>query len=193
MKCKKFIINEQVIFDVNSCELKLIALPNEVIILNSPTARCLQLLLECSGKVVSKDDFLQQVWNARGIVVSQNTFYQNISLLRKSLKKAGLHDDIIVTVRRKGFIVSSDALIEPVEEYATKYEIDSSLPERVSHCSEKITIPEKEINEDVTLSTINVEQSGKTKVAKNKLSTSVTVLLAIFIVIEIVSLLIRYL
>jgi DNA-binding winged helix-turn-helix (wHTH) protein len=34
----------------------------------------------------------------------QNTFYQNISLLRKSLLKAGLSQDIIVTVRQRGFI-----------------------------------------------------------------------------------------
>ncbi|ACI11902.1 hypothetical protein KPK_5127 [Klebsiella variicola] len=31
--------------------------------------------------------------------MSQNTFYQNISLLRKSLLKAGLSADIIITVR----------------------------------------------------------------------------------------------
>nr|VXZ89588.1 Uncharacterised protein [Klebsiella pneumoniae] len=36
-----------------------------------------------------------------GVVVSQNTFYQNISLLRKSLVKAGLSEDIIITVRQK--------------------------------------------------------------------------------------------
>jgi DNA-binding winged helix-turn-helix (wHTH) protein len=30
------------------------------------------------------------LWETRGVVVSQNTFYQNISLLRKSLLKAGL-------------------------------------------------------------------------------------------------------
>ncbi|MFK5298449.1 hypothetical protein ACI3TF_29155, partial [Klebsiella pneumoniae] len=32
----------------------------------------------------SWDEFLAAVWETRGVVVSQNTFYQNISLLRKS-------------------------------------------------------------------------------------------------------------
>jgi DNA-binding winged helix-turn-helix (wHTH) protein len=49
------------------------------------------------------------VWKTRGIVVSQNTFYQNISLLRKSLVKAGLSQDIIVTVRQRGFVLAADS------------------------------------------------------------------------------------
>jgi DNA-binding winged helix-turn-helix (wHTH) protein len=62
---------------------------HEAISLNAPTARCLQLLLQNCGKVF-RDEFLAAVWETRGVVVSQNTFYQNISLLRKSLLKAGL-------------------------------------------------------------------------------------------------------
>lgn len=117
MKYNKFIINSEVIFDMNSCEVKSVTIESsENIILNVPTARCLQLLLECQGRVVSREDFLLQVWNARGIVVSQNTFYQNISLLRKSLKKAGLSVEIIITVRRKGFTISTDTKIERLEE-----------------------------------------------------------------------------
>ena len=83
----------------------------ERIILNTPTARCLELLIERQGLVVSRDDFLEEVWGTKGIVVSHNTFYQNISLLRKSLKKTGLSDNIVVTVRRKGFTLSSDVVI----------------------------------------------------------------------------------
>ena len=117
MKYNKFIINSEIIFDMNSCEVKSVTIESsENIILNVPTARCLQLLLECQGRVVSREDFLLQVWNARGIVVSQNTFYQNISLLRKSLKKAGLSVEIIITVRRKGFTISTDTKIERFEE-----------------------------------------------------------------------------
>lgn len=101
-----FLINKEIIFDVNSCELRTLKSDGTKVTLNAPTARCLQLLIENGGKVVSRDDFLERVWMARGIVVSQNTFYQNISLLRKSLKKAGLTDEIIVTVRRNGFILA---------------------------------------------------------------------------------------
>lgn len=112
---KNVIINDAVIFKVNDSELIPLTQDGEAILLNSPTARCLQLLLERQGCVVSRDDFLEQVWGAKGIVVSQNTFYQNISLLRKSLKKAGLHEDIVVTVRRKGFTLSSNVVIKITE------------------------------------------------------------------------------
>lgn len=109
------IINDAVIFKVNDGELIPLTQDGEATLLNSPTARCLQLLVERQGYVVSRDDFLEQVWGAKGIVVSQNTFYQNISLLRKSLKKAGLQEDIVITVRRKGFSLSSDVVIKIIE------------------------------------------------------------------------------
>lgn len=51
-----------------------------------------------------------------GVVVSQNTFYQNISLLRKSLVKAGLSEDIIITVRQKGFSVAPNTLVIPLSD-----------------------------------------------------------------------------
>ncbi|MCU6678486.1 winged helix-turn-helix domain-containing protein [Leclercia tamurae] len=112
---KNAIINDAVIFKMNDSELIPLTQDGETILLNSPTARCLQLLVERQGRVVSRDDFLEQVWGAKGIIVSQNTFYQNISLLRKSLKKAGLQEDIVVTVRRKGFTLSSDVVIKITE------------------------------------------------------------------------------
>lgn len=109
-----FIINDKIIFDANSYELKSLNNSEEVIVLNAPTSRCLQLLIEKKDEVVSRDDFLEQVWQTRGVVVSQNTFYQNISLLRKSLKKVGLGDDIIITVRRKGFSLAADLKVQPM-------------------------------------------------------------------------------
>lgn len=114
MAFKKVIINDEIIFLENAYELRSVSSQNDVITLNAPTARCLQLLLDKAGQVVSRDDFLAQVWQARGIVVSQNTFYQNISLLRKSLKDAGLTKDIVITVRSKGFILAEDTIIRPV-------------------------------------------------------------------------------
>lgn len=127
MVFRLFIINDEIIFDANSFELKSLVNVGETIILNAPTSRCLQLLIEKKDEVVSRDDFLEQVWQARGIVVSQNTFYQNISLLRKSLKNAGLTDDIIITVRRKGFCLASDIQIQPLENEKIKLSDSSSL------------------------------------------------------------------
>lgn len=101
------IINNEVIFDVNMSELQPLGDNGECVTLNAPTARCLQILLENNGRVISREEFLEAVWKNRGIIVSQNTFYQNISLLRKSLNKAGLSQDIVVTVRQRGFVLAS--------------------------------------------------------------------------------------
>ncbi|MEB6379563.1 winged helix-turn-helix domain-containing protein [Leclercia adecarboxylata] len=116
MTFNQFIINNEIIFDADSFELKPINSVGEVVVLNAPTSRCLQLLIEQKNEVVSRDDFLEQVWLARGIVVSQNTFYQNISLLRKSLKNSGLTEDIIITVRRKGFTLAPNTILQPYED-----------------------------------------------------------------------------
>lgn len=107
----EYIINNEVIFNVNVNELQPLGENGEGVSLNAPTARCLQLLLESNGKIISREEFLDTVWKTRGVVVSQNTFYQNISLLRKSLLKAGLSQDIIVTVRQRGFVLASGSHI----------------------------------------------------------------------------------
>ena len=115
MSMNLFMINGEIIFDAHSCELRPLDDQTRIITLHAPTARCLQLLLEKRGEVISRDSFLEVVWQSRGIIVSQNTFYQNISLLRKSLKKSGLSADIIVTVRSKGFIVPAETRVETLD------------------------------------------------------------------------------
>ncbi|MDU4840613.1 MAG: winged helix-turn-helix domain-containing protein [Leclercia adecarboxylata] len=107
-----FIINDEIMFDVNANELRSLINDRVVVALNAPTARCLQLLLESQGEVVSREEFLESVWKTRGIIVSENTFYQNISLLRKSLTKAGLSHEIIVTIRQRGFVIAEGTVIK---------------------------------------------------------------------------------
>lgn len=114
MTFSEFIINDEIIFDANMSELRALQDGGETIPLNGPTARCLHLLITSEGRIISREEFLDSVWKTRGIVVAQNTFYQNISLLRKSLSRAGLSQDIIVTVRQRGFILASGTVITPV-------------------------------------------------------------------------------
>ncbi|TYX13669.1 transcriptional regulator, partial [Klebsiella pneumoniae] len=110
-----YIINDEVIFNMDVNELQPVAgKDHEAITLNTPTARCLQLLLESNGNIISRDEFLSAVWEERGVVVSQNTFYQNISLLRKSLLRAGLTQDVVVTVRQRGFVIATGTVIRQV-------------------------------------------------------------------------------
>ena len=115
MTFNSYIINDEVIFNMDVNELQPVAgKDHEAITLNTPTARCLQLLLESNGNIISRDEFLSAVWEERGVVVSQNTFYQNISLLRKSLLRAGLTQDVVVTVRQRGFVIATGTVIRQV-------------------------------------------------------------------------------
>lgn len=115
MTFNSYIINDEVIFNMDVNELQPVAgKDHEAITLNTPTARCLQLLLESNGNIISRDEFLSAVWKERGVVVSQKTFYQNISLLRKSLLRAGLTQDVVVTVRQRGFVIATGTVIRQV-------------------------------------------------------------------------------
>ena len=115
MTFNSYIINDEVIFNMDVNELQPVAgKDHEAITLNTPTARCLQLLLESNGNIISRDEFLSAVWKERGVVVLQNTFYQNISLLRKSLLRAGLTQDVVVTVRQRGFVIATGTVIRQV-------------------------------------------------------------------------------
>lgn len=181
-----FLINKEIIFDVNSCELRALKPDGTKVTLNAPTARCLQLLIENGGKVVSRDDFLERVWMARGIVVSQNTFYQNISLLRKSLKKAGLTDEIIVTVRRNGFILAPGTHLEIVEEEDSENTIPSmTISGHASIKSQPGALTGYNVMDN------NAAPSGSSGVIL-KLPKWVIVLFVILIVAELISLIIKH-
>jgi len=181
-----FLINKEIIFDVNSCELRTLKPDGTKVTLNAPTARCLQLLIEHGGKVVSRDDFLERVWMARGIVVSQNTFYQNISLLRKSLKKAGLTDEIIVTVRRNGFILAPGTHLEIVEEDDSENTIPSTtISGHASIKSQPGALTGYNVMDN------NAAPSGSSGVIL-KLPKWVIVLFVILIVAELISLIIKH-
>ncbi|KGB02328.1 hypothetical protein DR73_3622 [Enterobacteriaceae bacterium ATCC 29904] len=181
-----FLINKEIIFDVNSCELRTLKPDGTKVTLNAPTARCLQLLIENGGKVVSRDDFLERVWMVRGIVVSQNTFYQNISLLRKSLKKAGLTDEIIVTVRRNGFILAPGTHLEIVEEEESENSIPSTtISGHASIKSQPGALTGYNVMDN------NAAPSGSSGVIL-KLPKWVIVLFVILIVAELISLFIKH-
>ena len=62
MAFSEFIINNEVIFDVNMSELRPVNGNGESINLNGPTARCLQLLIESNDESFLEKNF----WNLSG-------------------------------------------------------------------------------------------------------------------------------
>lgn len=108
---KHYIINSRVAFDPAAGTLHDINNPDRAVALHSPASRCLLLLIERAGSIVTQQECMDIVWQSRGMLVSANTFYQNISILRKGLKKTGLESDPVVTIPRIGVTLASDTKI----------------------------------------------------------------------------------
>lgn len=84
---------------------------NESLALAVSASLCLYLLLENQGNTVSRNVLLESVWGSRGMNVTPNTLYQNISLLRKSFTRLGVNSPLIETVPRRGFTFSKKASV----------------------------------------------------------------------------------
>ncbi|WP_330983314.1 MULTISPECIES: winged helix-turn-helix domain-containing protein [Enterobacterales] len=122
-----YIINDNVLYYPQDNRLICLDTEKESVNLNHPASRCFKLLLENRSKVVSKNDFLESVWRSNGAYVAENTFYQNISILRKSLRRVGLGDNVIVTIRRKGFSLSDNLKVELLPAHDIKRTVDAPL------------------------------------------------------------------
>ncbi len=81
----------------------------------APAARCLLLLIEKQGNIVDKKILMQKGWEEHGICVSPNTYYQNISNIRKTLNNIIPEQDIVTTVKRSGLIIKNSVDIEIVD------------------------------------------------------------------------------
>jgi len=106
-----FIIDDILEYNPQRNELKVLMSDLDIITLNVPVSRCLELLLLNHDKIISQSDFFYDVWEKNGTYITLGTFYQNISLLRKALNHAGL-DDIVVTVPRKGLSIAKKTKVE---------------------------------------------------------------------------------
>ena len=131
----KFIIDNLIIFDADSRTLSLIKKPSEQrenntdkVVLHTPTADCLMLLIEHQGELLTQSDILNRVWISKGVVVSSGTVYQNISLLRRAFVQLGLTGDIVATLPRRGIMLPFNILITPYSQSLAP--ADTHVPSR---------------------------------------------------------------
>ncbi|WP_447872184.1 winged helix-turn-helix domain-containing protein [Serratia fonticola] len=112
----------------------------EKITLFVAASRCFQLLLIQQGELVSQRELFEAGWQKNGLEVSNNTFYQNILMLRKGLKLAGYEQAVIKTVPRQGLTVPSmvpvariipDTSTAPAEEMPSVEENPLPIPSKV--------------------------------------------------------------
>ncbi len=81
-----------------------------------PASLCLLSLLQHKGEIVSHSDLLSFAWEARGMMVSPNTVYQNMSILRKALESMGVSSEMIRTVPKRGFMIPAGFPVEFIYE-----------------------------------------------------------------------------
>lgn len=86
----------------------------QTVTLLSTASDCFKILIEAQGRVVSREEIKDLVWGRRGVVVSNNTFYQNMLHLRRGLEKVGLGNRIISTHYGKGVTIDNGFEIIPI-------------------------------------------------------------------------------
>jgi DNA-binding winged helix-turn-helix (wHTH) protein len=111
---EKFIINDLVVFYPEQHLLIPIGNRGKETALNVPASRCLLLMLQRPGSKINKTIFFSEVWENNGQYVTANTFHQNISLLRKGLRNAGIRTPVIQTIPKYG--VRFTGTVQVIEE-----------------------------------------------------------------------------
>lgn len=97
-----FLLNSTVVFWPERNVLYAKSDETKRITLSNPATRCLLLLIQQQGQVIERNYFFEHVWYINGAQVTNNTFYQNISLLRRAFKELSLNEELIVTVPKVG-------------------------------------------------------------------------------------------
>ncbi|AYM93310.1 MULTISPECIES: winged helix-turn-helix domain-containing protein [Serratia] len=111
-----YIINNAVEFNAKERTLTSLDDSSNKVLLYVPAARCLMLLLKNRDIILDKDIFFNEVWNKNGVHVTANTFYQNISILRRGFIKLGLGNEVVNTIPRKGLQLSKFLDIKEITE-----------------------------------------------------------------------------
>jgi DNA-binding winged helix-turn-helix (wHTH) protein len=100
---KYFIINDKVRFNPAENKLIPLGLRGREVLLHSPVSRFLFLLASRAGNIISQEEIYREVWEKHGQRVTPNTLYQNVSLLRRGLKTAGISTLTVKTHPKSGF------------------------------------------------------------------------------------------
>jgi DNA-binding winged helix-turn-helix (wHTH) protein len=109
-KNMSYIIEESVMFDEVKGSLSNIETKDEISL--PPTAACILLILFSNdSSPVERSQFIEQVYTKFGFDLSNNTLNQYISLLRKNIRNLGIESDVIITIPRVGFYISTDVKV----------------------------------------------------------------------------------
>ncbi|MBK0000353.1 helix-turn-helix domain-containing protein [Erwinia sp. S38] len=164
------------------------------VILTATTGRLLAYLLQHKGNVISKDELLENVWDAYGLSTSSNSLYKYISDLRAVFKKLGCTDEIIVTVPKLGFMIAKsvrverlddgepaggtiiESVIEPLVELNTRPASEPDRARSVNNNSAEDAAVESEINESHSTESQFLENTHRENTVAEKVRAEESIL-----------------
>ncbi|QHB34834.1 hypothetical protein F0T03_18145 [Yersinia canariae] len=85
----------------------------EAIVLLSESETCLLKML--LAKTCSKREVMYEIWEKRGVIVTESSYYKLVRQLRSSFKKARLDESLIATLPRIGISYTGTKKTLPVE------------------------------------------------------------------------------
>ncbi|VVE45603.1 hypothetical protein PIN31009_04352 [Pandoraea iniqua] len=109
----KYLIGDAARFDSDTLALESLQAPDVPLSLGAAAARCLLVLLEADGDIVTKKTLLAQAWEQYGAVVSANNLSQAIVQIRRALEQASVDPAVLVTVPRIGYRLNQVVRVSP--------------------------------------------------------------------------------
>lgn len=106
-----FIIDGQLIYNNHKAELYRLDNPETKVLLTSPSNSCLLLIINNGHEITTREEIFHEVWEKFNIPINTNTFYQNISLIRRALRQLGIAKEVLITIPRKGISIANDITI----------------------------------------------------------------------------------
>lgn len=108
-----FIINDVVEFHPDTNTLRDMN-TFSTINLQVTASKCLEILIANHGSVVRKEEVMDKVWTGRGVVPTNNNYYQLLVLLRKAFEQCDSIDgcEIIQTIPRSGVVIPGNVTIQ---------------------------------------------------------------------------------
>ncbi|MDQ1237467.1 MAG: winged helix-turn-helix domain-containing protein [Wigglesworthia glossinidia] len=113
----KYIINSLVIFDTVEYNLSLFRKQNRFIKLSHSAGRVLEELIKYrkNCRLISREHLFENIWNVHGLQPSNGNLNQQISLIRKGLRKLGLNSSVIITIPKKGLKLNDQLIIKEIK------------------------------------------------------------------------------
>ncbi|WP_315809277.1 winged helix-turn-helix domain-containing protein [Pseudomonas sp. C9-3] len=127
----RYAINHSIHFDSEAFELYLAEAPTERIRIGAIASRCLTLLVQADGKIVTKREFMSGAWGSFGLEVTENSLAQVIHQLRAALEKLQPGHELILTTPRIGYrIHESVELLDAISPEAVRDPVGLSVAEK---------------------------------------------------------------